>query len=80
MKYKGAKAVIEAGTHSLWISRLLAAIGCTVLVGNPCKLRFIWESDNKTDTRDAEMLARIVRFVPRVICQIRHKVEQITNI
>lgn len=76
-KYNGAKVAIEAGTHSPWISRLLSSVGCTVLVGNPRKLRSIWESDNKTDTRDAEMLARILRFDPKLLYPIRHKGEHI---
>lgn len=76
MKYKGATVAIEAGTHSPWISRLLGSIGCNVLVGNPRKLRSIWESDNKTDLRDAEMLARIARFDPNLLYPIQHKGEQ----
>ena len=76
IKYKGAKVAIEAGTHSPWISRLLSSIGCIVLVGNPRKLRVIWESDNKTDTRDAEMLARIARFDPNLLYPIQHKGDQ----
>lgn len=40
-KYKKATVAIEASTHSPWISRLLAALGCAVLVGNPRKLRVI---------------------------------------
>lgn len=76
MKYKGATVAIEAGTHSPWISRLLSSIGCNVLVGNPRKLRSIWESDCKTDLRDAEMLARIARFDPNLLYPIQHKGEQ----
>lgn len=75
-KYKGATVALEAGTHSPWISRLLISIGCNVLVGNPRKLRAIWESDNKTDGRDAEMLARIARFDPDLLYPIRHKAKQ----
>lgn len=72
-KYPKAKVAIEAGTHSPWISRLLTSIDCNVLVGNPRKLRAIWESDNKTDIRDAEMLARIARFDPHLLYPIQHK-------
>ena len=76
VKYKGATVASEAGTHSPWISRLLSSIGCNVLVGNPRKLRSIWESDCKTDLRDAEMLARIARFDPNLLYPIHHKGEQ----
>ncbi len=75
-KYKGATVAFEAGTHSPWISRQLLSIGCNVLVGNPRKLRAIWESDNKTDIRDAEMLARIARFDPDLLYPIQHKGKQ----
>ena len=46
-KYLGAPVVIEAGTHSPWISRTLTGLGCEVFVGNPRKLRFIWSNDKK---------------------------------
>ena len=75
-KYKGATVVIEAGTHSPWISRQLSTLGCIVLVANPRKLRAIWQSDNKTDMRDAEMLARIARFDPHLLYPIQHKGRQ----
>ncbi len=42
-RYKDATVAIEAGTHSPWISRLLKEIGCTAYVGNPRKLRIIWD-------------------------------------
>ena len=67
---------LEAGTHSAWISRLLDELGHRVLVGNPRKLRVIWESDNKQDTRDAEMLARIARFDPSLLYPIHHRGER----
>lgn len=75
-KYKGAVVAIEAGTHSPWISRLLASMDCKVLVGNPRKLRVIWDNDQKSDERDAEMLARIARFDPDLLYPISHKEEQ----
>ncbi|BCL59603.1 IS110 family transposase [Desulfomarina profundi] len=76
-KYKRTTVAIEAGTHSPWMSRLLSSMGCNVLVGNPRKLRAIWESDCKTDQRDAEMLARIARFDPNLLYPIQHKGEQV---
>ena len=59
---KGATIIMEAGCHSPWISRLFTDQGHKVIVANPRKLRAIYESDNKNDRRDAEMLARIGRF------------------
>ena len=53
------RVALEAGTHSGWVSRLLEEMGHEVLVGNPRRLRVIWDSDRKDDDRDAETLARI---------------------
>ena len=75
-KYKGVTVAIEASAHSPWISRQLASMGCKVLVGNPRKLRVIWDSNNKTDVRDAEMLARIARFDPGLLYPITHRGKQ----
>jgi len=74
-KYKEKKvlAVLEAGTHSPWVSRLIEDMGHKVLVGNPRKLRAIWASEYKTDVRDAEMLARIGRFDPKLLYPIKHR-------
>ncbi len=67
---------IETGTHSPWISRELSAMGARVLVGNARKLRAIWASSQKTDVRDAEMLARIARFDEKLLYPIHHRSEQ----
>lgn len=75
-KYKGASVAMEAGTHSPWISRELATLGCKVLVGNPRKLRVIWDSDDKADLRDAEMLGRIARFDERLLHPVNHRGKQ----
>jgi len=75
-QYPKSLVAIEASTHSPWISRLLAKIVAKVLIGNPRKLRFIWDSDQKDDMRDAEMLARIARFDPKLLHPIKHRNEQ----
>jgi transposase len=67
---------IETGTHSPWISRILTAMGARVLVGNARKLRAIWSSSQKTDVRDAEMLARLARFDEKLLYPIHHRCEQ----
>lgn len=71
--YKGATVAIEAGTHSPWISHLLVELGCTVYVGNPRKLRLIWDSHDKSDQRDARMLARVCRLDPKLLWPVRHR-------
>lgn len=67
------RIALEAGTHSGWVSRLLEGFGHEVLVGNPRKLRVIWDSNDKHDDRDAEMLARIARFDPQLLHPIHHR-------
>jgi len=72
-QYSGATVAIEAGTHSPWISRLLEDLGLRVYVGNPRKLRVIWDSTDKTDERDARMLAMVCRLEPRLLWPVRHR-------
>lgn len=72
-KPKEVMIALETSTHSPWISQLLNARGFRVLVGNARKLRMIWDSTNKTDKKDAEMLARIARFDPRLLSPIQHR-------
>ena len=67
---------METGTHSPWISELLQVNGFQILVANSRKLRMIWNSNNKNDVRDAEMLARIARFDPKLLCPITHRSEE----
>lgn len=72
---RGAILIMEAGTHSPWISRLFQERKHKVIVANPRKLRAIYEADNKNDQRDAEMLARIGRFDRNLLYGIEHKSE-----
>ena len=72
-RYFGATVAIEAGTHSPWISRLLEQMGFQVYVGNPRKLRMIWDSTDKSDERDARMLAMVCRLEPKLLWPIRHR-------
>jgi transposase len=71
--YKGSLVVVEAGTHSPWISRALESLGCEVLVGNARKLRAIWASKDKSDVHDAEMLARIARVDRHLLYPVYHR-------
>ena len=75
-KYPASLVAIEASSHSPWISRLLKKIVGKILVGNPRKLRMIWDSDKKDDMRDAEMLARIARFDAKLLYPIKHRDER----
>jgi len=71
--YPGAVVVVETGTHSRWVNQEAEGLGHKVLVGNARKLRMIWQRSHKSDVRDAEMLARIGRFDPKLLYPIRHR-------
>jgi len=75
-KHPGAAVVMEAGSHSAWISRLLTSMGHDVHVGNPRKLRAIWDADDKSDERDARILGLIFRMEPRLLHPIFHRSEE----
>jgi transposase len=75
-RYKGSTVAIEAGTHSPWISRFLDQMGCRVCVGNPRKLRFIWNSKDKSDERDARMLGMVCRIEPKLLSPLYHRSSQ----
>ena len=72
---RGATLIMEAGCHSPWISRLFNGRGHKVVVANPRKVRAIYDTDNKNDERDAELLARIGRFDRNLLYGIDHKSE-----
>ena len=67
------RIVLEAGTHSPWISRLLAELGHDVIVANPRKLRLIYQNDSKSDRVDAEYLARVGRLDPALLAPLAHR-------
>jgi transposase len=71
-----ARMALEAGTHSPWVSRLLAELGHEVLVANPRKLRMIYQSDSKNDRADAETLARVARLDTKLLGPIRHRTQE----
>lgn len=67
---------LEAGTHSPWIAAALAAWGHTVLVANPHELAAITASQQKSDLRDARMLARLARVDPTLLRPLEHRSAQ----
>jgi len=77
--YPGASVAVEAGTHSPWISRELQKLGLVVYVGNPRKLRLIWDSYDKSDERDARILAMVCRVEPRLLWPVKHRNAQAYN-
>ncbi len=62
--------VMEVGTHSPWLSRLLEGLGHECLVANPASLK--GKQRKKSDKIDAEKLARWARSDPKILEPIRH--------
>jgi transposase len=67
------RLVLETGTRSPWISRLLEECGHDVLVANARRLPLIAQNDSKSDRADAETLARIGRLDPTLLAPTRHR-------
>ena len=74
--YPDATVAMEAGTHSPWISRMLMEMGLTVYIGNPRKLKLIWDSTDKSDARDARILGMVCRIEPRLLHPLKHRSSQ----
>jgi len=71
------RVILEVGTHSPWMSRLLADLGHEVIVANPRKVRLIAErTQKKNDRSDAETLARLGRIDARLLNPIAHRSAQ----
>ena len=68
---------IETGTHSGWVSRLLADCGHDVTVANARELRKIHQSNHKNDRADAQILARMVRFDRQLLSPIHHRTAEL---
>jgi len=68
-----ARVVIEAGSQSPWMSRLIASLGHEVIVANPRRLKLITASSRKSDRVDAIALARLGRADPNLLAPIRHR-------
>jgi len=71
-----SRVVVEVGTHSPWVSRLLTSLGHEVIVANAREVQSIGQSRCKNDAADAEQLARLGRADPQLLRPIRHRGEQ----
>ena len=70
---KRMRIAMECGTHSPWMSRVLEELGHEVIVGNARKLELISGDDSKSDKRDAEQLAMLADYHPKMLYAIRHR-------
>jgi transposase len=75
-RFESARVVLEVGTNSPWVSRLVTRHGHEVIVANPRRVRLIAENGSKSDRFDAELLARLGRLDPSLLSPIVHRGEQ----
>lgn len=68
-----SRVVIETGTHSPWVARLLEDCGHQVVVANARRVALISQNTKKTDREDCEILARLGRADPELLSPIRHR-------
>src|SRR5438874_13389255 len=64
---------METGTHSTWVSRLIAELGYKVIVAHAQKVQLITKSNRKDDRHDARTLARLARIDPQLLGPVRHR-------
>lgn len=68
---QGLAMVLEVGTHSCWVSRLLREQGHEVLVADARKTA-PYQRKRKSDPNDAEMLARLLRADRELLGKVEH--------
>lgn len=68
--------VVETGTHTPWVRRLLVSMGHQVIVANAGKVRAISASKRKTDERDARHLAQLGRVDPELLSPVHVRSEE----
>lgn len=71
-----SRVILESGTHTPWIRRLLEKLGHEVIVANPSKVRAISASRRKTDERDARCLAQLGRVDPELLSPVHARSEE----
>src|SRR6266404_1232912 len=52
---------MEATGYSRWFERLLAELGFEVWIGDPAEIRTMRAKKQKTDSKDAELLLKLMR-------------------
>lgn len=72
-KRSPAHVVLEAGNQSRWIATVVTELGHRVTVANPRRLKLISSSTQKTDRRDAELLARMGRADVGLLSPVQHR-------
>lgn len=68
--------IVESGTHTPWVRRLLESMGHQVIAANPSKVQAIASSRQKTDERDARCLAQLGRVDPELLSPVHARSEE----
>ena len=71
------RVVLETGTHANWLDEELKLLGHDVIEANARKARAITTADCKSDRKDAEMLARLGRSDPKLLCPVNPRSEDV---
>jgi transposase len=71
-----SRVAMETGTHSPWVSRVLAAVGHEVIGAHAQKVHLIVKSRRKDDRLDARTLARLARIDPQLLSPVQHRSAQ----
>jgi transposase len=69
-KQPRSRVVLEAGTHTLWMTWLLQDLGHEAIVANPRNLGLIYASRKKSDPQDAHRLAQLGRVDPALLSPV----------
>ena len=72
-EYEGVRVILEAGTHSPWISEMLEELGHEVIVTDPGETALISKGKKKSDREDAKKLAYLGVVNPSLLSPIRHR-------
>jgi len=76
--YPGATVVFEVGSQSRWVQQLARESGLgQVITADPRKIKLITQSRNKTDRRDAYLLARVGQGLPELLSPVEHRDEAV---
>jgi transposase len=62
--------IVEIGTHTPWVRRLLESLGHQVIAANASKVPLIASSNRKTDKQDARWLAQLGRVDPELLSPV----------
>jgi transposase len=71
------RIAMEVGAHSRWASDVLGRCGHDVRVADARQLELITKSNAKSDKRDAQKLAQLVRADPSLLSPIQHRAERL---